>query len=109
MYKSLPYDPVKDFVAITLIARVPNMLVVNVDLPAKNVKEFIALANAKPGTLDYSSSGNGSAQHLMAAMFGSMAGLKMNHIPYRGSGQSVTDLAGAVVHGRAAQRSRGRR
>jgi tripartite-type tricarboxylate transporter receptor subunit TctC len=72
-------------------------MVVNAQVPAKTAAEFIALAKAKPGTLDYSSSGNGSSQHLMAAMFASMAGLKMNHIPYRGSGQSVSDLAAGVV------------
>ncbi|MEO6361809.1 MAG: tripartite tricarboxylate transporter substrate binding protein [Caldimonas sp.] len=97
MYKTLPYDPYKSFVPVAKLVEGPYVMVVNAQVPAKSAAEFIALAKSKPGTLDYSSSGNGSAQHLMAAMFASMAGLKMNHIPYRGSGQSVTDLAGGVV------------
>jgi len=97
MYKSLPYDPYKGFVPVAKLVEGPYVMVVNAQLPARTAAEFIALAKAKPGTLDYSSSGNGSSQHLMAAMFASIAGLKMNHIPYRGSGQSVSDLAGGVV------------
>ncbi|MEO5845674.1 MAG: tripartite tricarboxylate transporter substrate binding protein [Caldimonas sp.] len=97
MYKSLPYDPYKSFVPVAKLVEGPYVMVVNAQVPARSVSEFIALAKSKPGTLDYSSSGNGSSQHLMAAMFSSMAGLKMNHIPYRGSGQSVADLAGGVV------------
>ncbi|MDQ2779360.1 MAG: tripartite tricarboxylate transporter substrate binding protein [Pseudomonadota bacterium] len=97
MYAKLPYDATKSFTPVGKLVEGPYVMVVNGKLPAKTVKEFIALAKAKPGTLDYSSSGNGSSQHLMAAMFGSMAGIKINHIPYRGSGQSVTDLAGGVV------------
>ncbi|MDQ6684019.1 MAG: tripartite tricarboxylate transporter substrate binding protein [Pseudomonadota bacterium] len=97
IYKSLPYDPYKSFVPVAKLVEGPYVMVVNAQVPAKSVAEFIALAKARPGTLDYSSSGNGSSQHLMAAMFGSMAGLKMNHIPYRGSGQSLSDLSGGVV------------
>ena len=97
LYKSLPYDPFKSFAPIGKMAEGPYVMVVNAKVPARNVREFVALAKAKPGTLDYSSSGNGSSQHLMAAMFGSMAGVKLNHIPYRGSGQSVSDLAGGTV------------
>ena len=97
MYPKLPYDTYKAFVPVGKLVEGPYVMVVNEKVPVKNVKEFIDLAKSKPGSIDYSSSGNGSSQHLMAAMFGSMAGLKMNHIPYRGSGQSVTDLAGGVV------------
>lgn len=97
MYRSLPYDPYKAFVPVAKLVEGPYVMVVNGQVPAKNVAEFLALARSRPGTLDYSSSGNGSSQHLMAAMFASMAGLKMNHIPYRGSGQSVSDLAAGVV------------
>jgi tripartite-type tricarboxylate transporter receptor subunit TctC len=97
MYKSLPYDPYQGFAPVAKLVEGPYVMVVNAQVPAKTAAEFIALAKAKPGTLDYSSSGNGSSQHLMAAMFASMAGLKMNHIPYRGSGQSVSDLAAGVV------------
>ncbi len=97
MYKALPYDPYKAFVPVAKLVEGPYVMVVNANVPARNVAEFITLAKARPGVLDYSSSGNGSSQHLMAAMFASMAGLKMNHIPYRGSGQSVSDLAGGIV------------
>ena len=97
MYPKLPYDTYKAFVPVGKLVEGPYVMVVNEKVPVKNVKEFIDLAKSKPGSIDYSSSGNGSSQHLMAAMFGSMAGLKMNHIPYRGSGQSVTDLAGGIV------------
>ena len=93
MYPKLPYDTYKAFVPVGKLVEGPYVMVVNEKVPVKNVKEIIDLAKSKPGSIDYSSSGNGSSQHLMAAMFGSMAGLKMNHIPYRGSGQSVTDLA----------------
>ena len=97
IYKALPYDPYKDFVPVAKLVEGPYVMIVNAKVPAKNVAEFIALAKSRPGALNYSSSGNGSSQHLMAAMFVSMAGLKMNHIPYRGSGQSVTDLSAGIV------------
>jgi hypothetical protein len=74
------------------IAAAPNVLVVHPSLPARNVKQFIALAKSRPGAIDYASSGNGSAQHLFAALFASMAGIKMNHVPYKGSAQATTDL-----------------
>jgi tripartite-type tricarboxylate transporter receptor subunit TctC len=74
------------------IAAAPNVLVVHPSLPARNVKELVALAKSKPGAIDYASSGNGSAQHLFAALFTSMAGIKMNHVPYKGSAQATTDL-----------------
>ena len=97
MYKALPYDPYKAFVPVAKLVEGPYVMVVNAQVPARSVAEFIALAKSRPTMMNYSSSGNGSAQHLMGAMFASMAGLKMNHIPYRGSGQSVSDLAGGVV------------
>ena len=85
LYKNLPYDPVKDFVPITLIARVPNMLVVNTDVPAKDVEELIALLKANPGKYSFASSGNGTSQHLSGELFKSMSGVEMQHIPYKGS------------------------
>jgi len=98
LYTSLPYDPVKDFVAITLIARVPNMLVINNDIPAKNVAELIALMKANPGKWNFASSGNGTSQHLSGELFKSMAGVDMQHIPYKGSPPALTDVMGGQVN-----------
>jgi len=97
LYKSLPYDPVKDFVAITLIARVPNMLVINPSLPAKDVKELIALLKANPGKYSFASSGNGTSQHLSGELFKSMSGTDMQHIPYKGSPPALQDVVGGQV------------
>ena len=98
LYKNLPYDPVKDFVAITLIARVPNMLVINNDIPAKNVAELIQLMKANPGTWSFASSGNGTSQHLSGELFKGMAGVEMQHIPYKGSPPALTDVMGGQVN-----------
>lgn len=97
LYKTLPYDPVKDFVPITLIARVPNLLVVNPDVPAKSVKELIALLKANPGKYTFASSGNGTSQHLSGELFKSMAGVDMQHIPYKGSPPALQDVVGGQV------------
>jgi len=82
---------------VTQITSAPNVLVVHPSLPAKTVKDLIALAKARPGQLDYASSGNGSTQHLTGALFASMAGINMTHIPYRGSGPVTSDLLGGQV------------
>jgi tripartite-type tricarboxylate transporter receptor subunit TctC len=97
LYKSLPYDPVKDFVPITLIARVPNMLVINPDIPAKNVAELITLLKANPGKYSFASSGNGTSQHLSGELFKSIAGVDMQHIPYKGSPPALQDVVGGQV------------
>src|SRR5438105_8795696 len=97
LYQTLPYDPVKDFVPITLIARVPNMLVVNPDIPAKNVGELIALMKANPGTYSFASSGNGTSQHLSGELFKTMAGVDMQHIPYKGSPPALQDVVAGQV------------
>ena len=97
LYKQLPYDPVKDFVPITLIARVPNLLVVNPEVPAKNVKELVALLKANPGKYTFASSGNGTSQHLSGELFKSMAGVDMQHIPYKGSPPALQDVVGGQV------------
>jgi tripartite-type tricarboxylate transporter receptor subunit TctC len=97
LYKSLPYDPVKDFAPITLIARVPNMLVVNPDVPAKNVAELIALMKANPAKYTFASSGNGTSQHLSGELFKAMAGVDMQHIPYKGSPPALQDVVGGQV------------
>ena len=97
LYSKLTHDPVEDFAPITLLASEQAVLLVHPSVPAKNVQELIAYAKARPGKLDYSSSGNGSAQHLFMAMFLSMSAIQMNHIPYKGSAQAVTDLLGGQV------------
>jgi len=97
LYKSLPYDPVKDFVPITLIARVPNMLVVNPEIPARNVAELVALLKTNPGKYSFASSGNGTSQHLSGELFKSMAGVDMQHIPYKGSPPALQDVVAGQV------------
>jgi tripartite-type tricarboxylate transporter receptor subunit TctC len=97
LYSKLPYDPVEDFVPIALIGREPGVLVVNPALPVKTFQEFVAYVRERPGQVDYASSGNGSGQHLFMALLASTMGLKMNHVPYRGSGQATTDLIGGQV------------
>ncbi|MNX44816.1 Tripartite tricarboxylate transporter family receptor [compost metagenome] len=97
LYKKLPYDPFKSFEPITKLVDSPYVLVVNPNVPAKSVAELVALAKAKPGKLDYASSGNGSSQHLVGALFASMTGVNINHIPYRGSGQALADVIGGQV------------
>ncbi len=97
LYTNLPYDPVKDFIAVTMIARVPNMLVVNPDVPVKNVGELIALLKANPGKYTFASSGNGTSQHLSGELFKSMAGVDMQHIPYKGSPPALQDVVGGQV------------
>jgi tripartite-type tricarboxylate transporter receptor subunit TctC len=98
LYPKLPYDVMRDFSHITLIAAVPNVLEVNPSVPVKTVKELIALAKSKPGQLTYASSGSGTSIHLSAELFKTMAGVDMLHIPYKGSGPAVTDLVGGQVN-----------
>jgi tripartite-type tricarboxylate transporter receptor subunit TctC len=91
----LPYDAVKDFAPITLVAEAPGVLVVHPSVPAKNVKELIALAKAKPGELSYASAGNGTAPHISGELFKMMTGTDLVHVPYKGSAPATTDtLAG---------------
>ena len=97
LYAKLPYDPIRDFVAITLIARVPNMLVINPSVPAGNVKELIVLLKANPGKYSFASSGNGTSQHLSGELFKTMAGVDMQHIPYKGSPPALQDVMGGQV------------
>jgi tripartite-type tricarboxylate transporter receptor subunit TctC len=92
VYKSLPYDPQKDFAPLSMTTAYPYILVVNADLPARTLAEFVALAKAKPGTMNYGSTGVGAANHLVAELFNSKAGLKMTHIPYRGTALATADL-----------------
>ena len=98
LYKNIPYDALKDFVPIVLIASGPYVLVVNVQqLPVGSVRELIAAAKAQPGRIDFASSGNGSAQHLVGALFNTMAGVELNHVPYKGSGPAMQDLLSGQV------------
>ena len=97
LYPKLNFDLIDDFAPITLLSREQSVLVVNPAFPARNIAELIAYVRQRPGKVDYASSGNGSGQHLMMALFTSMAGLRMNHIPYRGSGQATADVLGGQV------------
>jgi tripartite-type tricarboxylate transporter receptor subunit TctC len=90
--KSLPYDTVADFAPVATVAAITNVLVVNREVPAKSVAEFIALAKAKPGTLYFSSAGVGSSAHLANELFKSMAGIDIRHVPYKGTADAVRDL-----------------
>jgi len=92
LYDKLPYDPVKDFKPISLLAKVPSLYVVHPDVPAKNLKEFVALAKAKPGQLNYGSAGNGSAGHLAFEYLKMATNTFVLHVPYRGTGPQLTDL-----------------
>jgi len=97
LYPKLSYNPIDDFVGISLLGREPGVLVVHSSMPVKSVAELVAYAKERPGQLNYASSGNGSGQHLFMAMFASMAGLQLVHVPYRGSGQATTDLLAGTV------------
>ena len=97
LYSKLSYDPAKDFTAVALVSVSPNMMSVNTSLPVKSVAEFIAYAKANPGAINYASGGNGSSAHLSAELFKSMTGIKMNHVPYKGSTPALTDLIGGQV------------
>jgi tripartite-type tricarboxylate transporter receptor subunit TctC len=92
IFDKLPYDPVKDFKPVTLLAKVPSLYVVHPDVPAKNLKEFVALVKSKPGRLNYGSAGNGSAGHLAMEYLKAAADLFIVHVPYRGTGPQLTDL-----------------
>lgn len=97
LYPKLAFNPVEDFVGISLLGREPGVLVVHPSVPANSVAELRAYVKARPGQINYSSSGNGSGQHLFMAMFASMADLKPVHVPYKGSAQATTDLLGGTV------------
>ena len=92
IFDKLPYDPIRDFKPISLLAKVPSLYVVHPDLPAKNLKEFVALAKAKPGQLNYGSAGNGSAGHLAFEYLKMATDIFVVHVPYRGTGPQLTDL-----------------
>jgi tripartite-type tricarboxylate transporter receptor subunit TctC len=97
LYAKMPYDHVKDFTPVILVAGVPNVLVVNPALPANSVAELIAYAKANPGKLNFASSGNGTSIHLSGELFKVMAGVQITHIPYKGSAPALQDLLGGQV------------
>ena len=95
---SVPYDPIRDFRHVALMVQVPNVLIVNLELPARNVKELVALAKARPGRLDFASGSTGSTGHLAGELFKGMTGTYMVHIPYKGAAPAVLDLMAGRVH-----------
>ena len=97
LQKKLPYDPVRDFAPVTMLIASPYVLVVHPSVAAANVKELVALAKARPGQINYGSGGNGSAPHFASEMFNTAAGIKLVHIPYKGSTPAVIDLIGGQV------------
>ena len=94
---NVPYNPATDFTPITYLGYVPNVLVVKSSLPVNSVAQLISLAKANPGQMTYGSSGIGSTQHLAGALFSKIAGIQMNHVPYKGSGQAIVDLLGGQI------------
>lgn len=97
VYKELPYDPEKDFAPITMTTAYPYVLVVNAKLPVKTLQDFVAMVKAKPGEFNYGTTGVGAANHLVTELFSSRAGLKMIHVPYRGTALAVADLLAGQV------------
>lgn len=97
LYKNLPYDPLRDFVAVTQPALLPNILVVHPSLPVKNVKDLVALAKTRPGQIAYASAGAGTGTHLAAEMFKLQAHIDLVHVPYKGGGAVINDLLGGQV------------
>lgn len=97
LYSKLAYDPVKDFAPVTMLATLPNMLIVHPSLIVGNVKELIALLKANPNKYSFGSAGNGTSQHISGELFKSMAGVQMQHIPYKGSGPMIPDLLAGTI------------
>jgi tripartite-type tricarboxylate transporter receptor subunit TctC len=97
LYKKLPFDPIKDFAPIVLVATTPNVLVVHPDLPIKTVKDLIALAKSKPGEIRFCSGGNGTSHHIGGSLFEKLTNVEMTHVPYKGSGAALPDLIGGQV------------
>ncbi len=98
LYSKLPYDPLKDFAPITMLATLPNMLVVHPSLNVSNVQELVALLKANPNKYSFGSAGNGTSQHISGEMFKNATGTQMQHIPYKGSGPMIPDLLAGTIH-----------
>jgi tripartite-type tricarboxylate transporter receptor subunit TctC len=99
LYKKVAYDPIKDFAPITLAAKAPNVLIVNPNVPAKTLPEFIALAKKQPGKLTYGTPGIGTSPHMCMELFKSLAGVDLQHIPYRGTVPALTDVMSGQISG----------
>lgn len=97
LYKKLPYDPIKDLVPISMVASAPMVLVVATDSPYKSIADVVSAAKAKPGTINFASSGNGTVGHLATELFQKEAGIKLVHVPYKGAAQGMTDVIGGQV------------
>jgi tripartite-type tricarboxylate transporter receptor subunit TctC len=97
LFRTLPFDPIKDFTPITLLVSAPNLLILHPSNPARNVKELIASVKAKPGQITFGSGGNGTSQHLSGELFNMMAGVKMVHVPYKGAAQAVTAVMSGEI------------
>jgi tripartite-type tricarboxylate transporter receptor subunit TctC len=97
LYRKLPYEPIKDFQPISRLADIPNVMVINKDIPAKTLREFIAYVKANPGKLNYASSGNGTILHLSGELFKQLTGTEMTHVPYKGSAPATVDLMGGNI------------
>jgi tripartite-type tricarboxylate transporter receptor subunit TctC len=97
LYSKLPYDAIKDFAPITMLATLPNMLIIHPSIPANNVQELIAFLKANPNKHSFGSAGNGTSQHMSGELFKAMTGVQMQHIPYKGSGPMIPDLLGGVL------------
>jgi tripartite-type tricarboxylate transporter receptor subunit TctC len=97
LYKKLPFDPTRDFAPVSRVGTLPNILIVHPSVPVKSVRELIELAKSKPGELNFASSGVGTSLHLSGELFNSMAGVKLVHIPYKGSSPALADLLGGQV------------
>lgn len=102
MTQNLGYDVNRDFAPVSLLAKVPNIFVVHADVPAKNLREFVALAKAKPGELYYGSAGNGSAGHLAMEYLKLVSGMNLQHVPYKGTGPNLVDLVAGRTHATSA-------
>jgi tripartite-type tricarboxylate transporter receptor subunit TctC len=98
LYSKLPYDPLKDFTPITMLATLPNMLIVHPSLNVNSVAELIALVKANPNKYSFGSAGNGTSQHMSGELFKAMTGVQMQHIPYKGSGPMIPDLLAGTIH-----------
>ena len=97
LYSKLPYDPIRDFTPITMLATLPNMLVVHTSIPSNTVAELITYLKANPNKLSFGSAGNGTSQHMSGEMFKAMTGVQMQHVPYRGSGPMIPDLLAGTI------------
>jgi tripartite-type tricarboxylate transporter receptor subunit TctC len=98
LFGKLPYDPVKDFAPVSLLVSVPNVLLVHPSVPANSVQELVALAKARPGTLNFASPGSGTSGHMSAELFKSLAGIDIVHVPYKGPGPALQDLVAGQVN-----------